>query len=132
MDTFAYADKGREKQRLEGLEKRKMERAEEAAARGNSLKAKKKMRGIVASETAWSHQKAQKDRKEERKEKKTRKRVFEKKQKKEQEQKSQQSNGQEMKEEDIDEQDDWAQDEREAKKLRKSIPAVTLASFDDL
>jgi ATP-dependent RNA helicase DDX55/SPB4 len=126
MDTFAYADKAREKQRLEGLEKRKLEKANEDL-KDKSLKAKKKMRGAVASETAWSHQKAQKDKKEERKEKKTRKREFERRLKKEQVQVSKANKGDEQ----DDEIDDWAQDEREAKKARKAA-VVTGTTFDDL
>jgi len=138
MDTFAYADKSREKQRLEGLEKRKLERSQErSAGEGKSLKTKKKkMRGMAASETAWSHQKALKDKKEERREKKTRKREYEKKQKKEteQEQVSQQRAQGQGNEEEVHEQDDWALDEREAKKARKASQAavVTQATFDDL
>lgn len=124
MDTFAYADKAREKQRLDGIEKRKTEPANDASEKKSS-KGKKKMRGVVASETAWSHQKAQKDRKEERKEKKARKREFEKRQKEEQNAKVDDRVDQD------DGADDWAQDEREAKKARKAA-VVTGTTFDDL
>jgi ATP-dependent RNA helicase DDX55/SPB4 len=135
MDTFAYADKAREKQRLEALETRK---AEVKSSAMNPTSKKKKMRGTVASESAWSQQKAKRERKEERREKKVRKREFEKKQQK-QEQGEEQAHLQQQlpssKEDAEDIDDDWAQDEREAKKAKKGRAGqetFTNSQFEDL
>lgn len=144
MDNFAYADKTREKQRLEILAKRKAEKqleVEAATTTNSSANAtpaskKKKMRGTIASETAWSQQKAKKERKEERREKKVAKRAFVKKQQKQMEEKQ----GQNEKNlatslQDEPDEDDWAQDEREAKRARKEkTNAETLSNsrFDGL
>ncbi|UZJ52679.1 hypothetical protein CBS101457_001999 [Exobasidium rhododendri] len=130
MDTFAYADKAREKQRLEVLEKRKAEKEEEAKSSDVPASKKKKMRGTLASETAWSLQKAKKERKEERKEKKAARRAYDRKQKEggKEEEQPKAIEGEE-------EEDDWAEDERVAKKARKVKEGDEIfndSHFDDL
>lgn len=125
MDTYAFADKTKEKQRLEVLERRKMEREEkkESVSRGSmATSAKRKMRGVKAAETAWSVQKKKKEKKEERKEKKQRKREYLKKERMQMESKvAEGGDGRE----DEGEVDDWAEEKKNLKRARKAnhIPA---------
>ena len=91
------------------------------------------------SETAWSDQKARKERREERREKRMRKRLFDKKQREENgvaapDNHGGDETGQGYGEND-DAADDWAGDEREAKRARKGRAAAdtfTDSRFDDL
>lgn len=118
LQTFAFADKAREKQRQEGLDAKNAQKALEAHVDQNRKKS-----GSKKIEEAWSEQKARKDRKQERRDKKQRKRAFLAKQASEQASESVQStvNGQaEEVGKDDDNLDDWAEEERLAKKQKKS------------
>ncbi|PWN37992.1 DEAD-domain-containing protein [Meira miltonrushii] len=125
LQALAFADKAREKQRQEGLEAKMTAQI----ANGKDSKPKKTI------EEAWSEQKARKDRKQDRRDKKQRKRAFLAKQASEQGQEP--VNGQaEETHEDDDDMNDWAEEERLAKKQKKDQSnkedAADTFQFDDL
>lgn len=109
LDTLAFADPQREKQRQVALEKK---RSDPTPPPPPKVKKDKK------EYEAWSKQKERKEKREIRRTKKERKRAFLARQKEEEE---------EQQELDKQEEDDWAQEEREAKRAKRSAPQPALS-----
>lgn len=132
LHALAFADKVREKQRQEGID------AKLIAQKSNGDH-KRKNAGPKKIEEAWSEQKARKDRKQDRRDKKQRKRAFLAKQASEQGQENVNGTANSQAEEaheDDDGMDDWAEEERLAKKQKKNQSnkddAADVLHFDDL
>lgn len=132
LQALAFADKAREKQRQEGLE------AKMATQKANGDHKRKNTKPKQIEE-AWSEQKAKKDRKQERRDKKQRKRAYLAKQASEQGQESVNGTANEQAEEpheDDDDMNDWAEEERLAKKQKKNQSneedVADTFTFDDL
>lgn len=118
MKTFAYADKLREKQRQDA-----------SAHRQKSIDDERK-RYKPKQQEAWSDQKARKEKKVLRREKKTRKHDFLARQRQTQ-QDSQEASPQANDISSGDDADDWAEEERQAKRQKKVASSTSMA-FQDM
>ncbi|SHO76925.1 Similar to S.cerevisiae protein SPB4 (Putative ATP-dependent RNA helicase) [Malassezia sympodialis ATCC 42132] len=111
--SLAYADKQREKQRLDALARKAADPVPEPVTRRTTSE-------------AWSEQKRRKETRALRRDKKQRKRQW---------QQAQAAQAEAHNDGEDDEDDDWSADERAAKKQRKGAPGVTdtaAAFYDDL